>query len=385
MWFTRGETVTTGSSNLIDRVSAVVFEGGSPASEVEWLVTRARWAIARDTIQKAAGVEEIGRIILATNYPELAREASGWDIPVLEVELDPPGKAFHFGERLWEIIRTKNLKKVLYMGGASVPLIAVRELKQICMAVDKVNTLRTNNIWSGDLVAFNPGEALGQIPLPAMDNELPMLLRDRAGLKATVSPRSVGVSFDVDTPVDLEVLALHPGAGPKTREVLAQLGLDAQRLRRAAGALMDPHAEVFIFGRLGAGLYSYLDAHTECKLRVFSEERGMRALGRLAGGEVVSLLGLLLEEVGEERFFQHLGRVCQAAFIDTRVLFAHMKRDPSRSDRFNSDLGRSGAVHDDFVRRFTETATAAPIPVILGGHSLVSGGIMALVDARLGG
>ncbi|MGE5578155.1 MAG: hypothetical protein ACM3TT_13280 [Syntrophothermus sp.] len=381
--------MTTGLSNLTDRdpagerVSLVIFEGGAPASEVEWLVVRARWAIARDTARKAGEVEEIDRIILSTNYPELAREAVTWRIPDLEVELDRPGEAFHLGKRLWELIKAKNLKKVLYMGGASVPLIAVQELKQICAAVDKVNTLCTNNIWSGDLVAFNPADALGLVPLPATDNELPMLLRDRAGLKATVLPRSVGVSFDVDTPADLEVLALHPGSGSKTREALTRLGLDTGRIQRAAGALMDPRAEVFIFGRLGAGLYGYLDAHTECKLRVVSEERGMRALGRLARGEVISLLGLFLEDVGEARFFQYLGRVCHAAFIDTRVLFAHMKRNPSRSDRFNSDLGRAAEIQDDYVRRFTETAMAAPIPVILGGHSLVSGGLMALVDAAL--
>jgi hypothetical protein len=33
------------------------------------------------------------------------------------------------------------------------------------------------------------------------------------------------------------------------------------------------------------------------------------------------------------------------------------------------------------VRELTRAATQAPVPVLLGGHSLVSGGIMALVQA----
>jgi hypothetical protein len=33
------------------------------------------------------------------------------------------------------------------------------------------------------------------------------------------------------------------------------------------------------------------------------------------------------------------------------------------------------------AREFTEAAMLAPIPVVLGGHSLVAGGLWALIDA----
>jgi hypothetical protein len=55
--------------------------------------------------------------------------------------------------------------------------------------------------------------------------------------------------------------------------------------------------------------------------------------------------------------------------------------DPSRSDRFYSDLGQWQSVEEPFVKALTESAAEAAVPVILGGHSLVSGGIMALVQA----
>jgi hypothetical protein len=54
---------------------------------------------------------------------------------------------------------------------------------------------------------------------------------------------------------------------------------------------------------------------------------------------------------------------------------------PSREDRFQSDLLAAEAIEDEFLRRFTAAAARAPIPVLLGGHSLVSGGLMALNDA----
>ena len=71
----------------------------------------------------------------------------------------------------------------------------------------------------------------------------------------------------------------------------------------------------------------------------------------------------------------------QAAFLDDRVLWAHLKSWPDASDRFNSDLLLADLIVDPFIRQFTEAAISCPIPVILGGHSLVSGGLYVLVEA----
>ena len=55
-----------------------------------------------------------------------------------------------------------------------------------------------------------------------------------------------------------------------------------------------------------------------------------------------------------------------------------MRIDATRADRFLSDLGNWTAISDPFLRDFTRLATEADIPVLLGGHSLMSGGLMAL-------
>lgn len=108
----------------------------------------------------------------------------------------------------------------------------------------------------------------------------------------------------------------------------------------------------------------------------------MRADGRLERGEVRSLLAMHMLNVGMDRFFQEvvpaLGR---SAFFDDRVLWAHQGVWPSGSDRFYSDLLNADAIADPFVRQFTEAALACPVPVVLGGHSLVSGGLYVLVEA----
>jgi hypothetical protein len=72
--------------------------------------------------------------------------------------------------------------------------------------------------------------------------------------------------------------------------------------------------------------------------------------------------------------------LADGAFLDSRVILAHLGLRPSRADRFLSDLGRHEDVEDPFLRELTEGAARAAIPVALGGHSVVSGGLMALIE-----
>ena len=46
-----------------------------------------------------------------------------------------------------------------------------------------------------------------------------------------------------------------------------------------------------IYGRVGPNLFKYQDAINRCRLRLYSEERSMKALGREARGEVKALRG----------------------------------------------------------------------------------------------
>jgi hypothetical protein len=92
-------------------------------------------------------------------------------------------------------------------------------------------------------------------------------------------------------------------------------------------------------------------------------------------------VGVLIERLGPAGFFDLLAEICDVALLDTRVLFAHLRREPSAADRFASDLLRPAEIVDPVVREITAAAAAAPIPVVLGGHSLVSGGLWLLARA----
>jgi len=92
-------------------------------------------------------------------------------------------------------------------------------------------------------------------------------------------------------------------------------------------------------------------------------------------------MGCLIEKVGFQEFVSALGRTADAAFIDTRVLFCHLGLVLPAKDRFSSDLMRPEGVEDPIAREFTRCALESEVPIVLGGHCLVSGGLRALADA----
>jgi hypothetical protein len=104
----------------------------------------------------------------------------------------------------------------------------------------------------------------------------------------------------------------------------------------------------------------------------------MRAFGRDKPGMARSLIGKMIESDGPGAFFANLAWCSDAAFIDTRVLFAHMGAALSQEERFCSDLFLWENVTSGDASCLIQEALDAQIPVMLGGHSLVSGAVRAL-------
>ncbi len=360
-------------------ISLLVMVGSGGGSEIEKMVAGAKQAIAVDTIEKALAVDCFDRIIVATDSVPLAEALR--DEPV-HVELDTSGEGFHFGRRLRELVGKYRIEKLFYMGGGSGALLPAEKMACIAEAVSQADKLAiANNFYSTDFVAFTPAEAIEAFDPPAFDNDLGWLLTEEAGLPCRELPRNAATQLDVDTPIDLMTLRMHPAVGPHTRRYLDGLELDTSHLERALGFFTDRDAEVLVAGRVSASTWAYLESETACQVRIFAEERGMRASGRQERGEVRSLLGFCLEGMGIEGFFEALSELAQAAFLDSRILLAHLRIWPPAADRFYSDLRRPENISDLWLRHFTEAAIKAPIPVVLGGHSLVSGGLYALVEA----
>jgi hypothetical protein len=215
-------------------------------------------------------------------------------------------------------------------------------------------------------------------------------------LPYAAAPRTLDTHFDIDTPTDVAVLRQVATSPPLQARVGQYLTTYLQRVRghlpnlaeaveRAAGVMATRRAQVLFAGRLSALTWRRLELNLPSQTRVISEERGMRASGREARGDARSVLGLYADMAGTEGLVWALEQICGAAFLDTRLLFAHRKLSPSRADRFASDALLPGSVTDPWVRDLTQALASAAIPVVPGGHSLMSGGVWALSDQVRGG
>jgi hypothetical protein len=98
-----------------------------------------------------------------------------------------------------------------------------------------------------------------------------------------------------------------------------------------------------------------------------------------------STLGLLLGREGPGALGTILAGLGEGAVVDTRVLLAHRlgadeRRWPPEEDRFASDLLLPDRVGHPWLRALTAAALEAPIPVLLGGHTLVGPALRLLAQ-----
>jgi hypothetical protein len=301
--------------------------------------------------------------------------------PRVLLDVDSPGEEYHFGRRLAQVVTSHELERPVYIG-CGMPLIKGDELAAVASVLSAADiAVVSNNFYSADLAGFVPGRVVRDVELPDNDRALPRVLVQEGGLLNQALPRTAANQFDIDTPVDLAILGYAGGAGPRLTAWLAAHPAADSRLAEAARLFTDTQAVVAVAGRISSEVLNYLQSETASQTRLYSEERGMQSMGRDVSGEARTLLGFHIEAVGPRRFFEEMARMANALFLDSRTLFAHVGRQPSRADRFLSDALEPDAIGDEWVREFTRAARDATIPVVLGGQSLVTYGVQLLAEA----
>jgi hypothetical protein len=360
------------------KATLFLFVKGTAHSQVERLVVDAQIAASLDTLERVRAIPEFGPLVVATANEEFAARAAALGA---QIEIDSPGEEFHWGKRLAALVSKYAADVPCYIGGGSGVLMRTEDWRAMAQQVlQQRNRVVTNNYYSCDFCAWSPGAAVQIIFPPEIDNDLAFRLGERAGLDVVALPKNAATQLDIDTPTDVLTLSFHPDVGENMRGFLTRSPLESTRAEQIRKLLGNRDATLLIAGRVSASIALLLEHATRCQWRILSEERGMRASGRAARGEALSLLGLYMEKTGTADFFVTLSHLADAAIIDSRVLFAHQHLNPSAADRFNSDLLGAQAIGNSWVRDFTLAARGAAIPILLGGHSLVSGGMYTLVE-----
>ncbi|HVB08818.1 MAG TPA: hypothetical protein VNM16_00450 [Bacillota bacterium] len=346
----------------------MIFEGGGAAGPIARDLQRVRDAVAR----RLARIWELAgaRVLLISDRLPEATHRTAAD--------------FHFGRTLQALLRRYAPERVVIMGGAALPLLRSADARRILARLQRLEGgFLANNLFSPDLVAVSPASALLRIPAPDTDNQIGLRLLD-AGLKGVALPDRARFKLDLDTPADAGILASDPECPPDVAVPLREIAWIPALAERAAAverALRQPGAELTVIGRVGPPVLSFIDQRLRCSTRVVAEERGMRALGREQAGLARSLLAPWLEAVGPDAFFAALGQ--GAAVFDDRVLLAHWRRPFTEEERFAADAGAVDGIADERLRDLVRAAGRAPMPVLLGGHSIVYGGLWRLAERAL--
>ena len=305
-----------------------------------------------------------------------------------------------FGARLRDLLQQERPTGLVILGSGAIPLATGRDYRDLVeTASSEAQIGLTNNRFSADVVAIARADLLPTLPELPADNALPRWLDEVAGYRVRDLRSRWRLAMDVDGPLDLVLL----GAPGEPEGV--DLGVVRDRLAAMRSVASNRRTELVVAGRVSAGTLVWLERRVAARVRAIIEERGLRAASRLAQAETPddgiarragsaqrapgSLLGALLERTGPEGLGAVLARLGEAAVVDTRVLLAHRFGPddttwPAPADRFASDLLLPNLIREPWLRQLTEAARDAPIPVVLGGHSLVGPGIR-LVLGRAGG
>jgi hypothetical protein len=292
-----------------------------------------------------------------------------------------------FGAVLRELAGPFAGRGLVVLGSGSIPLATAADRRTlVASAAASTGGALTNNRYSSDVIAIACAEVLAGLPDLPSDNALPRWLAEVAGYPVG-ELAAHRLRFDVDDPLDLVLLRRARPSSP----LHVPPGVDTTRVEAAleavAAVARDASAELLVAGRASSVSLAWLERRTAARVRSLIEERGLRAASLAAASSAparprppASVLGALLERDGPEALGSWVARLADGALLDSRVLLAHRlgadeRRWPAAEDRYASDLLLHERVADPWLRQLTRSALEAPVPIALGGHTLVGPGI----------
>jgi hypothetical protein len=332
------------------------------------------------------------RAELAERHRDAFRAAGATDVEIVSW---PPDDV-PFGSRLRALVRAERPAGLVVLGSGTMPLATRRDYRDFVVAAGAdARRALANNRYSADVVAVACAEALADVGDLPGDNALPRWLAEVAGFAVDDLRGRWRLAVDIDGPLEL-VLIGHGGAPSE---------LDPEVLRSRIAGLRaiaaDRRAELVVAGRVSVATLGWLERAVPARIRALVEERGLRASapealapeGEARSGRAArqrppaSVLGMALEAAGPGALGGVLARLGEAAVIDSRVLLAHRlgpdeRAWPVAEDRYASDLLLVERVRDPWLRELTAAAVDAPVPVLLGGHSLVGPGLRLVLGRR---
>jgi hypothetical protein len=301
-----------------------------------------------------------------------------------------PPDGVSFGARLRAFVAGRRPGGVVVLASGAIPLAtsADRNAFVAAAASETSRVALANNRFSADALAISQAGNLAALPDLATDNALPRWLAEVAGYDVSDLLGRWRLGVDIDGPLDIVLLGGRLSASDATAGPANAVDRVNAAFAAIRGVAASPLGELIVAGRTSAAGLAWLERNTAARTRALVEERGLRtATPRQRPPR--SVLGALLDRDGPAALGHLLAELGGAALVDSRVLIAHRfgpaEADwPDAEDRFASDLLLHERITDPWLRELTRSAADAPIPIVLGGHTLVGPGLRLALAARAG-
>lgn len=384
-------------------ISAIVFEGGTHDGDISRWMDSVREEMAIGLCERLISVGVFHRVVLCTDRDGLAGRALQRIAELDVYKFHGTGDVeFHFGERLCEVVKAYGFKSFLYFSGGSGQLMDEEDIcsfasttltapyKSLCSSA---RYIVANNAYSSDMFGISDSSCLMGLNgnLPSSDNEFAMWFCMTFDADIVPLPSQMAFQFDVDTPVDALIMSTMEKSSIDTEGMLGFVKNEGllfilnrmfTKIEMAKAVMKGPGGEFTLIGRVPPSSVSYLNSILKCRIRTFSEERGMRSFKRDVRGEAKSIFASYIKRCGIRNFVNDMSDVTGLAFVDTRVLLSSLGCRLSTEERFASDLLMTDCLKDELAYELADAFSTSSCNFICGGHCLVSWGVRSIALCR---
>lgn len=384
-------------------ISAIVFEGGTHDGDISRWMDSVREEMAIGLCERLVSVGVFHRVVLCTDRDGLAGRAIQRIAELDVYKFHGTGDVeFHFGERLCEVVKAYGFKSFLYFSGGSGQLMDEEDIcsfasttltapyKSLCSSA---RYIVANNAYSSDMFGISDSSCLMGLNgnLPSSDNEFAMWFCMTFDADIVPLPSQMAFQFDVDTPVDALIMSTMEKSSIDTEGMLGFVKNEGllfvlnrmfTKIEMAKAVMKGPGGEFTLIGRVPPSSVSYLNSILKCRIRTFSEERGMRSFKRDVRGEAKSIFASYIKRCGIRNFVNDMSDMTGLAFVDTRVLLSSLGCRLSTEERFASDLLMTDCLKDELAYELADAFSTSSCNFICGGHCLVSWGVRSIALCR---
>ena len=227
-----------------------------------------------------AGWLEAAREVIAQRHRTAFEGLGVADVRIVREPYD--GRSF--GRRLRELAAAigagapHRSPGLVVLGGGAMPLARPEDLQSFVTAAGgRAPRALANSAYSADAIAVSDARLLLGLPDLPSDNALPRWLAERAGVPVADLRDRPRLAFDIDSPVDVLLVARDPACPAALAALAREIDTAAPQVGRAmeavAKTLDSPHSELVVAGRTSARTLLWLERNARCRIRALVEER----------------------------------------------------------------------------------------------------------------